>query len=158
MRFATPEQANMLATKVPERYSALVLVAAYGGLRWGELANLRRRHVDAGRGTVRVVEQVVELRGKLTVGAPKSEAGRRTVMLPPSLRLVLREHLRRWAEPGPDGLVFPAPEGGFLRQSNFAAASGSRPPRRPGFRACASTTFATRRPPSPSSPAPPPRN
>jgi integrase len=119
MRFATPEQVNVLAEKVPARYRALVLVAAYAGLRWGELANLRRRHVDARRGTVQVVEQVVELHGRLTVGAPKSEAGRRTVMLPPSLRPVLQEHLRRWSELGDDGLVFPAAEGGFLRQSNF---------------------------------------
>jgi hypothetical protein len=31
----------------------------------------------------------------------------------------LAVHLDRWAEPGPDGLVFPAPEGGPLRRSNF---------------------------------------
>jgi integrase len=119
MQFATPKQVGRLATKMPERYRALVLVAAYGGLRWGELVNLRRRHVDLRRGTVDVVEQVTELAGRLTVGPPKSTAGRRTVTLPASVLPALAEHLERWAEPGPDGLVFPAPEGGFLRHSNF---------------------------------------
>jgi integrase len=31
----------------------------------------------------------------------------------------LAEHLTEYAEPGPDGLVFPAPQGGYLRRSNF---------------------------------------
>ncbi len=75
MRFATPEQVSLLASKVPERYRALILVAAYGGLRWGELVNLRRRHVDLRRGTVQVVEQATELAGKFTVAPVKSEAG-----------------------------------------------------------------------------------
>jgi len=56
---------------------------------------------------------------KLTVGPPKSTAGRRTVTLPALVVPALAEHLERWAEPGPDGLVFPGPEGGFLRRSNF---------------------------------------
>jgi integrase len=30
----------------PPRYRALVLVAAFGGLRWGELVGLRRQRVD----------------------------------------------------------------------------------------------------------------
>ena len=33
--------------------------------------------------------------------------------------VALAEHLAEFAEPGPDGLVFPAPEGGYLRRSNF---------------------------------------
>src|SRR6266540_1982312 len=119
MRFATPEQVSLLASKVPERYRALILVAAYGGLRWGELVNLRRRHVDLRRGTVQVVEQATELAGKFTVAPVKSEAGRRPVRLPGSVLAVLRGHLGQWAGPGLDGLVFPAPQGGFLRHGNF---------------------------------------
>ena len=119
MRFATPEQVNLLAAKVPERYRALILVAAYGGLRWGELVNLRRRHVDLRRGTVQVIQQATELAGRFTVAPVKSEAGRRTVRLPASVLAVLRQHLDQWAAPGLDGLVFPAPQGGFLRHPNF---------------------------------------
>jgi integrase len=119
MRFATPEQVTRLVRQLPDRCRAMILVVAYGGLRWGELANLRRRCVDLRRGEVDVVEQLTELAGRLTVGPPKSTAGRRTVALPASILPALAEHLERWAEPGPNGLVFPAPEGGFLRHSNF---------------------------------------
>jgi len=51
MQIATVEQVAAIADQVPPRYRALVLVAAFGGLRWGELAGLRRKRVDLGRPT-----------------------------------------------------------------------------------------------------------
>jgi integrase len=119
MRFATVAQVTTLANAIGARYRALVLVAAYGGLRWGELVGLRVRRVDLLHGRVTVAEQVAEVNGKLMAGPPKTEAGRRTVTLPAAAAVALAEHLAHFAEPGPDGLVFPAPEGGYLRRSNF---------------------------------------
>ncbi len=49
---ATPEQVAALADACGDHYGALVFVAAYGGLRWGELGGLQRRHVDLGTGVV----------------------------------------------------------------------------------------------------------
>jgi integrase len=60
-----------------------------------------------------------EVNGRLLPGPPKTEAGRRTVTLPAVAAVALAEHLTKFAEPGPEGLVFPAPEGGYLRRSNF---------------------------------------
>lgn len=37
MRIATTEQTTILATAVEPRWEAMVLCAAYGGLRWDEL-------------------------------------------------------------------------------------------------------------------------
>jgi integrase len=82
MRIATVDQVAAIANRVPSRYRALVLVAAFGGLRWGELAGLRRKRVDLERGTVTVAEQLLEVNGNLSVGPPKSAAGRRTIVLP----------------------------------------------------------------------------
>jgi integrase len=42
MRIATIDQVAVIAGRVPPRYRALVLVAAFGGLRWGEPVGLRR--------------------------------------------------------------------------------------------------------------------
>ena len=119
MRFATVAQVAALAEAIGPRYRALVLVAAYGGLRWGELVGLRVRRVDLLHGRVTVAEQVAEVNGRFIPGPPKTEAGRRTVTLPAAAAVALAEHLAEFAEPGPDGLVFPAPEGGYLRRSNF---------------------------------------
>jgi integrase len=76
---------------------ALVLVAGYGGLRIGELAGLRRSRVDLLRGTITVAEIVVEVRGVLHIGPPKTRASRRTVGLP---RFVAEELAAHLAEPG----------------------------------------------------------
>jgi integrase len=119
MRFATVAQVAALAAAINPRYRALVLVATYGGLRWGELVGLRVKRVDLLHGRVTVAEQVSEVNSQLIPGPPKTEAGRRTVTLPAVAAVALAEHLAQFAEPGPEGLVFPAPEGGYLRRSNF---------------------------------------
>ena len=119
MRFATVAQIAALAEAVGDRYRALVLVAAYGGLRWGELVGLKVKRVDLLHGRVTVAEQVAEVNGYLIPGPPKTAAGRRTITLPAVAAVALAKHLAEFAEPGPEGLVFPAPKGGYLRRSNF---------------------------------------
>ncbi len=119
MRFLTHDEVATLASVVDPRYRAFVLVAAYTGLRAGELIGLRRKHVDLLRRTVTVVEQVQYIGGGHLTLPPKSAAGRRSVAVPAVVADGLSGHLGRFAEPGPDGLVFPAPDGGFLRLENF---------------------------------------
>ncbi|WP_194793194.1 tyrosine-type recombinase/integrase [Raineyella fluvialis] len=122
---ATVGQLATIAEHMPPRLAAAVHVAAWCGLRLGELAELRRADVDLKGGTIRVTRSVQWVRdgvrdnGKAryvpVVGPPKSDAGIRTVTIPPHIVPILREHLAEHAQPGPRGLVFPAPEGGQLR-------------------------------------------
>ncbi|XRQ08945.1 hypothetical protein ACN3XK_72765, partial [Actinomadura welshii] len=71
------ETAAPIVTKVPDRYRALVLLGTFASLRWGELAGLRRKHLDLDAGVVRVVSSVAEMDGgKLLEDTPKSRAGR----------------------------------------------------------------------------------
>ena len=110
-----------LADSVGARWRSLVLLAAFTGLRFGELAALRRRCLDLLHGTVDVRESVSDLAGGVRhVGPPKSEAGRRTVAIPPHIVDELRDHVAQYAEEGPDGLVFVGPKGGPLRDSTFS--------------------------------------
>ncbi len=119
MRCATVEQVTALTYAVEPRWQALVLLAAYSGLRWGELVGLRRRHVDPLHKTVHVVEQCTEVDGRFVWGAPKTAAGTRTVSLPSSICDVMVDHIARWSAPGVDGLVFVTAEGTPLRRENF---------------------------------------
>ncbi len=122
---ATVEEVFALADAIEPRFRALVLIAAFGGLRWGEVTGLRRRHVDIEGAAVRVEVGVVAVRGLgLVEGAPKSRAGRRsvarrTVALPPPIMPEVAGHLDRFGQLGPDGLVFVGPKGGRLWRSNF---------------------------------------
>ena len=59
----TVAQVYALADAADERYRALVLLAAFSSLRWGELAALRRSDIDIQARTVRVARQLNERRG-----------------------------------------------------------------------------------------------
>jgi integrase len=119
MRFLTSAEVATLADAIQPRYRALVLVGAYGGLRIGELAGLRRHRVDLLHGTVTVAEIVVEVRGVLHIGPPKTRASRRTVGLPRFVVEELAAHLSGPADP--EAFVFTAPQGGPLRVTGFRA-------------------------------------
>ena len=117
MRFLSPDDIVRLAHEVPERYRALVLLAAYGGLRFGELAGLRVDRIDFLRSRVTVSEAIVEVAGQLHHG-PTKTGPNRVVTLPHSVIEALAAHLSAYS-PGPDGLVFTDPGGGPVRRSNF---------------------------------------
>jgi integrase len=117
MRFLTPVEIARLADAIRPSYRALVLVAAYGGLRIGELAGLRRERVDLLRGTVEIAGIMTEVVGKLQVGPPKTRASRRTVGLPRAVADVLAGHLTSGGEP--TDFVFTSPQGGPLRVTGF---------------------------------------
>lgn len=89
-----------LADEVPGHYRALVVLAAFSGLRAGELAAIRVTDLDLGGApSVRVASRFYRVAGEITVDAPKSARGVRTVSLPGFVAEELRGHL---AEHRPD--------------------------------------------------------
>lgn len=117
IRYLEPAEINVLADAIDSRYSAMVLAAAYTGLRFSELRALRVDRFDALRRTIRVSTSLVESGGEFFFEKPKSEASRRTVRVPVFLVDVLAAHLARYTDDS--GLIFSAPTGGPIRRSNF---------------------------------------
>ena len=100
------------------RYRALVLTAAFSGLRRGELFGLRRVDVDAVQRSLIVEQQRQQLAdGAHIIGPPKSEAGRRVVALPSEAFDPLVEHLARFVGADPSSWVFTGDKGGLLREA-----------------------------------------
>ena len=117
---ATLSQVYDLADMIAPRWRALVLLATFCGLRFGELAGLRKDKLDLLHTTVTVVEDLDELDGGvLQRGEVKSAASRRTVVIPSAILADLEIHLSQFAEPTPTGWVLVGAEGGRLRRSNF---------------------------------------
>ena len=112
-------EAHALAEAIEPRWRMLVLLATWSGLRWGELVALRRISLDLDLARLTVVDQVVETQHERNLGPPKTDAGRRTVYLPPHLVPELAEHLNRWVGPGPDAWLFCGPLGAPLARRNF---------------------------------------
>ncbi|MGH2828658.1 MAG: site-specific integrase, partial [Actinomycetota bacterium] len=110
---------ELVAEAIDPRFRALVFLAGYGGLRFGELTGLRRSRVDLLRGRVMVTETLVEANGKLMFGPPKSRRSRRTVPLPRRVVNELEMHLHHYVLAAPDSLVFTGHKGGPLRRAGF---------------------------------------
>jgi integrase len=114
------EEVSLIAAAIEPRYRGLVLLGAWSGLRWGELAGLSRQRIDRMHGVVHVVESMVQLGGgKRFLGPPKSAAGRRTVALPPHIWPEIESHLATYVGPEPTAFVFTKASGVSLDRSNF---------------------------------------
>ena len=109
-----------LAGVIEHRYRAMVLLAVFGSLRYGELLGLTRADLDLSGARLHVRRAVAEVNGSLVVKAPKTAAGTRTVALPRWVADELVDHLQRYAEPGDDGRLFVGPKGSSPRRSHFS--------------------------------------
>lgn len=113
-------QVDVLASSIHPRYRALVLLAAFTSLRWGELTALRRCDLDLELCTVRVSRSLTELPGGgYAFGPPKSAAGNRKVAVPRVIKNDLVRHLAYFCAAGPDALIFTSPGDQPLRGGNF---------------------------------------
>jgi integrase len=113
-------QVYALVAAVDRRYRALILLACFCGLRWGELAGLQRADIDCDHRTIRIARQLSEVPGRpLFLAPPKSEAGKRTVSMPSMIVADISLHLDSFTKPEPDALVFTSPRGMPLRHPNF---------------------------------------
>jgi integrase len=121
---ATLDELAKLVDAMPEQYRAMVLLAAWCALRYGELTELRRKDIDVVAGVVRVRRGVVYIRkqgaSRFVVTTPKSKsAGMRDVAIPPHLIPAIKDHLVDHVAPGKDALLFPAKNGGHLHQATM---------------------------------------
>jgi integrase len=75
--------AELETTKaMPGKYQLMVLLAAWCGLRFGELAELRRSGIHITNCAIHIRRGVVHTTRGRKVKDPKSRAGKRTVALP----------------------------------------------------------------------------
>lgn len=100
-RYLTAEQVEALAD-ASGLWRPLVLLLAYTGLRWGEMAALRVADVDMLRRRVHVARSVTLVEGKFTWGEPKDHE-QRWVPVPRSVADELGGYL---AGKGREALVF----------------------------------------------------
>ncbi|MCB0907941.1 MAG: site-specific integrase [Nocardioidaceae bacterium] len=96
---ASPAQVAALVEETTPRFRAAVVLAAWCGLRRGEICALRTSDVDLEGGTIRVSKNWVELLEAPTrfEKDPKSHAGKRTVTIPPHVIPILRVHVEQFA-------------------------------------------------------------
>ena len=111
-----PELAAV-AAELP-KHRALVLLAGWCGLRWGEVIELRRRDVSAGC-EILTVARAVTHKGACRIDTPKSGKVR-TVVIPPHIRDTVKHHLDSFVGDDGEALLFPSARGCHLDNRAFA--------------------------------------
>lgn len=127
----TLDELATLVQTMPERHRMMTLLASWCALRFGELAELRRRDVDTRTGVIHVRRGVVRVDGGTVVGKPKTDAGIRDVAIPPHLIAPLKAHIADHVAFGKDALLFPGADGGHLAPSTLYGKAPTKT--RPGY-------------------------
>lgn len=104
------------------RYRLVCVLAGLGGLRTGEVLGLRHQDVDTLRSAVHIRRESQEVPGHgRIVKDPKSEAGKRTVVLPEMAMGAITEHVSTFGL-GPDGELITSPMGKPARRAGVSEA------------------------------------
>ena len=116
-RIVIPTRAELKAmiTAASDTERPLILTAIATGLRSSELRGLRWQDIDFAAGTI-TVRQRADQWGQ--IGPPKSEAGKRTIPIPPELV----SELKSWKLRSPisrQDLAFPSSTGTPMRHNNL---------------------------------------
>ena len=114
--FVPAEVVLAVADIAHRRIRAMILVAGFGGLRYGELRGLRVRHYDRLQGTV-MVREVIDKRSRRK--EPKTDSSQRTVALPRFVLDAIDDHLRRSSAATPTDPLFPGEAGGIISDGWF---------------------------------------
>ena len=110
----TPDEIKRIIGAAEGRWRPFLLTAIFTGLRASELRGLRWQDIDFKKAELHVRQRADKHR---EIGPPKSEAGERTVPLPPTVASVLRE----WKLACPNSslnLAFPNGKGGVEFHNN----------------------------------------
>jgi integrase len=96
---ASVTQVVALIEAITPRYRAAVLLGAWCGLRRGEIIALKPEDIDLAAGTVTIRHNRVELleNHREFDAPPKTDAGKRTITVPPHVLPILAIHMRDWS-------------------------------------------------------------
>lgn len=116
-RYLSAEEVERLADAIDPRYTSLIYTDAYLGLRWSELAGLKRINLDIDGGRLLVVGALQRVgHDWVYTEQLKTTRSRRSLALAPFLTELLREHLQ--VAP-PSEFVFSSTQGEIIRYGNF---------------------------------------
>lgn len=120
MRFLTLEEIVALSKAINPRYRAWVLCGGVLGLRYAEMNGLTPRYCNPLHRKVAVEEQLVFHKGAfIRKKKLKTAASRRTLTIASPFTEIMAEHMGKFSQPDPKGLVFPTSRGTPLIPSSF---------------------------------------
>lgn len=123
IRPASLSELVALVAAVRDSLKAAVLLAAWCGLRFGEIFELRRGDIELTEGVVHIRRAVARIDKREVIGRPKSDAGVRTVAIPPHVGPALCQHLQQHVGRSKNALLFTTRTGQHWTHGNFYKAA-----------------------------------
>lgn len=118
---ATISECQRAVDATPAPYRVALLLGSWGQLRRGEVLALQRGDVDLSAGSVRVQRGwTLTENGQTVLGPPKSDAGKRTLFLPPHVQVAIAGHLEDFVGPQRDAWLFPTVGDELVHPRKFA--------------------------------------
>jgi integrase len=121
--FDATDAAAIIKATADTRWHAAIVLALTTGMRIGELLGMRWSDVELQERRLRITQQAAQTRGVATIRKPKTKSSVRTIELPAIAVRALETHRAILLREGSAAseLVFPAPTGGIMLRTNFAA-------------------------------------
>ena len=119
------DEVGDLVDAICPEFKAAIVLASYGGLRFGEWSALTREDLelvfeqDATFFRVHITKALSKINNVPTLGATKSVDGVRVIDLSSQLSPLLSKHLLAYTAPSAKGLLFEKPAGGYISHDYF---------------------------------------
>ncbi|OCB38764.1 integrase [Mycobacterium malmoense] len=121
----TVAEVSALADAITERFKALVLLAAWCGLRFGEVIELRRKDLTDDASLLTVCRGATHRKG-CHIAMTKQKQWR-TATLPPHIRADIKHHLDTFVDKDPEAKLFAPDRGGCHLNDKVFVESYFRP-------------------------------
>lgn len=116
---ATSEQVDIMLAAIRPEWRLFLLLGLWCGLRFSEIAELRRSDIDLKASVIRIRRSVSRSKvAGVHAKGPKSSAGLRDQAIPNHVLPSLKRHLATYMT-GPDGLLFHGRDGQHLAPATF---------------------------------------
>ena len=104
--FLTAHEVELLARQFNDKGALIVRLAAWSGLRAGEIAGLRVKHINQVRSKITVAETVIVLKNELRADTPKSTKSNRVVPVGKNLTKMLADWIKDNGLTDPEDYLF----------------------------------------------------
>lgn len=122
------EEIDAIVTHINERLKAPILILAYAGLRIGEALELRRKDLEddgtyititVSRNAQRIKDEATGRQIMKTFDTTKTEAGERSIPLPPKVSARVRQHLNDFVGEDPEDFLITTATGQRYMDTSF---------------------------------------
>lgn len=115
----TPEEIERLRDHMPAHLRIIIDLAAWCGLRFGEVSGLERADINLNEGTIHIQRATHrDVSGAILIGSLKTDGSDRVVHMPPAMIERMRHHLDNYCAPQANAPVAHGPNSMTSRLGN----------------------------------------